>query len=302
VRRVGILLAFPAKDVEGELRLSAFRNVLAQAGWIEGRNLVIDERWAGDDKDRITTGAKELVAFKPDAIIGHGTPHVAALLRETRTIPIVFVTVADPVGSAFVNNYARPAGNVTGFTNSEPTVGGKWLQLLKEIAPGISKVTLIFNPDTAPYGSDFLRAAQAAGNPLSVATNLEPIRDMQDIEKIIAAVGGERNTGLIVVPDIFMSVHRSDILALTKFYGVPAIFGYRYYVTDGGLVSYGVDVADLFKRAANYVNLIFRGATINELPVQRPTKFELVINLRTAKALGLTVPQTLLVAADEIIE
>jgi putative tryptophan/tyrosine transport system substrate-binding protein len=301
VRRLGVLLGFPVKDREGELRVSAFRNALAQAGWIEGRNLVIEERWAGDDKESIAALAKELVTLKLDAIVGHNTPQVAALLGETSSIPIVFTSITNPVGSQFVDSF-RPSGNATGFMNSESTLGGKWLQILKEIAPGISKITLIFDPDVAPFGLDFLQSAQAAGSPLSVKTNLEPIRDRQDMEKVIAAVGSERNTGLIVVPDTFTSAHRTDILALVKLHSVPAIYGYRYFVADGGLVSYGVDVIDLFKRAAGYVDRIFRGATINELPVQRPSKFELVINLKTAKTLGLTLPPTLLATADEVIE
>jgi putative ABC transport system substrate-binding protein len=303
VRLIGIMSANVENDTEGQARHAAFRQGLQQSGWTEGRNIRTQYRWADNDLNLMRTYAKELVELQPDVIIGHTTPVVAALLRETRTIPIIFTTVADPVGSGFVASLAHPGGNATGFINLEASLGGKWLELLKEITPHVTRVAFIFNPQTAPgAGSYFLRAFEAAAASFAVQPIMTPVHDSAEIEAAITALAREHSAGLVVMPDIFTSTNRSRIISLTALHRLPAIYPFRYMALDGGLISYGVDLVDLHRRAASYVDRILRGAQPAELPVQLPTKFELTINLKTAKTLGLDVPATLLARADEVVE
>jgi putative ABC transport system substrate-binding protein len=249
------------------------------------------------------TFAKELVALQPDIILATTTPVVAALLRESRAVPIVFARVADPVSEGFVPNLARPDGNVTGFAFYEPSLVTKWLELLKEIAPSVMRVTVIFDPATAPGGGlHFLRVAEAAAPSVAIALNAAPVHDVAGAERVIAAIAREPNGGLLSLPDVFLTVHREQIIELTMRYRVPTIYQYRYFVAGGGLVSYGPDVIDPYVRAASYGDRILNGQKPADLPVQNPTKYELVINLKTAKALGLDVPLQLQQRADELIE
>jgi len=302
-RRIGVLLGPAESDLEAQSEITAFRRALQDLGWTGDRNVRIAYRWSAGDPDRMRTFAKELVALQPDVILAVSTPVVAALLREPRTVPIVFVRVADPVGDGFVANLAKPGGNVTGFASFEPSLSTKWLQLLKEIAPRVVHVTAMFNPATTSGGGlHFLHLAEAAAASMAIQLKAGPVHDVAGIENVIAAVAREPNGGLWPLPDLFLVVHRELIIELTTRYRVPAIYQSRYIVTDGGLVSYGPDFLDQFGRAAGYVDRILKGQKPADLPVQNPTKYELVINLKTAKALGLTVPPTLLTRADEVIE
>ena len=303
LRRVGMLIGYSENDPETQARLSAFRQGLEHLGWKEGGSIQIDYRFAPASPDQAQVLAKELIALRPDVLIGNSTPATFALLRETRNIPIVFVGVSDPLGSGFVASIARPGGNATGFTNFEPSLTGKWLELLKEIAPGIERAAVIFNPKTAPgEGSFFLGPFESLARSLKVEPMAARVSDPAEIESAVTAIGREPGGGLIVMPDAFTTVHRQLIILLAARYALPAIYPYRYQAVDGGLLSYGVDTVDLLRRAAPYVDRILRGEKPADLPVQAPIKFELVINLRTAKVLGLTVPPTLLARADEVIE
>jgi putative ABC transport system substrate-binding protein len=249
------------------------------------------------------TAAGELVALQPDAILGASTPAVAALLGETRTVPIVFVQVSDPVASGFVHNLAKPDGNVTGFSTFEFSLAGKWLQLLKDVVPSIARVTLMFNPATAPGGgSDYLRFAEAAASSMGIEVKAARVHDVAEIERAIVAVAGDANGGLIHLPDVFLSAHRELTIELTARHRVPTIYYYRFFVSSGGLMSYGIDAIDQYTKAAEYIDRILKGAKPADLPVQSPTKYELVINLKTAKALGLEIPRDVLLVADEVIE
>ena len=246
--------------------------------------------------------AKELVALQPDLILSHNTPTTAALLQQTRTIPIIFAIVSDPVGSGFVASFPRPGGNVTGFTNIEPTMAGKWLELLKEIAPRVDRVAFLFNPATAPYAEYYLGPFKAAAASLAVEAIAAPVHDTSELESVIAAQAREPNGGLVVMPDSFLVAHRAEITSLAARYRLPAVYPFRFFVELGGLLSYGNDLLDNFRRAATYADRILKGAKPSELPVQAPVKFELVINLKTAKALGLNIPMALQQRADELIE
>jgi putative ABC transport system substrate-binding protein len=246
--------------------------------------------------------AKEIVALQPDVILSHITPTTAALLQQTRTMPIVFAAVSDPVGSGFVASFSRPGGNVTGFTSIEPTMAGKWLELLKEIAPRVARVAFLFNPVTAPYAKYFLNPLKVAAPSLGVQAIAAPVRDTSELESVVAAQAREPNSGLIVTPDSFMDVHRAEVTSLAARFHLPAVYPFRQFSEVGGLLSYGNDQADNFRRAAVYVDRILTGAKPSELPVQAPVKFELVVNLKTAKALGLDVPPLLQQRADEVIE
>jgi len=301
-RRIGVLMALAELDPEGQLRLAAFSERLATLGWVEGRNLSLDVRWTAGDVARASAYAKELVALHPDAILTNTSPVTSAIQRETRTIPIVFTAVSDPVGSGFVKTFARPGGNITGFINQESSLSEKWLQMLKEIAPRVKRVAVMFNPDTAPYAEYYLRPLKATGPKLGVETYLATVRSESDIRTAIAALGRQPNEGLIVMADNFMTVNRKLISELAAHNKVPAIYFMGNIVAEGGLISYGVDYVDLFRRAAPYMDRILRGAKPVDLPVEQPTKFELIINRRTAKALGLTIPQSLLISADKVIE
>ena len=303
VRRVGVLMGHAESDPQAQSEITAFRQGLQKLGWT-GRNIRIAYRYGDGEVSRMRTFAKELIALQPDAVLAVTTPAVKALEGETRTIPIVFVRVGDPFGDGLVDNAAKPSGNVTGFTTLEPSIAGKWLQLLKEIAPGIARVTFMFNPATAPYrgGVDFLHITEAAALSAGVKVNAARVHDVADIERVIATVASEGNGGLISAPDVFLSVHRDLTIELAARYRVPTIYQYRYFVTGGGLISYGSDIFAQYAGAAEYIDRILKGAKPTDLPVQTPIKYELVINFKTAKALGLDVPVQLQLRADEVIE
>ena len=303
LRRIGVLSNISESDTEAQSMVKALHRGLRELGWINGRNVQIDHRWAAGNPRQAVAFAKELLALKPDVMVAHTTPSVLALSKETDTIPIVFVQISDPIGTGFITNLAHPGGNITGFTNFESSIGGKWVEMLKEAAPGISRIAFLFNPRTAPYVTRYYQAAlEASARSLGVQPSANPVDNAREIESTIGAFGREPGGGLIVMPDSFNIVHRDQIIALTLQHRLPNISPYRFTVDEGGLMSYGVDQVDLFRRAAAYVDRLFKGANTAELPVQAPTKFELAINLKTAKALGLTVPDKLLVAADEVIE
>ncbi len=302
LRRIGLLMSFPESDPAAQARVAAFREGLQTLGWAEGRNVHIDIRWAADDAALMQRFAKELVALQPDLILSHNTPTTATLLQQTRTIPIVFAVVSDPVGSGFVASFSRPGGNVTGFTNIEPTMAGKWLELLKEIAPSVARVTFLFNPATAPYAESYLSPFRASAASLSLDGIAAPVRDTSELESAIAAQAHAPNGSLVVMTDSFLVAHRAEITSLAARYRLPAVYPFRSFIELGGLLSYGNDLIDSFRRAADYADRILKGTTPSELPVQAPVKFELVINLKTAKALGLTVPASLLATADEVIQ
>ena len=302
-RRIGVLMGYAESDPEGQVRVGAFREGLQRLGWEEGRNIRIDTRWAtpGDAELR-QRFAQELVSLQLDLILSHGTPSTAALLPQTRTIPILFAGVSDPVGSGFVASFPRPGGNVTGFITMEPTMSGKWLELLKEIAPDIARVALLFNPVTAPYVEYWLGPFKAAAASFGLEAIVAPVRDTSELESVTATLAREPNGGLIAIPDTFLAAHRAEVTSLAARYRLPAVYGFRYFPNVGGLMSYGSDQIDDYRRAAIYADRIFKGTKPSELPVQTPVKFELVINVKTAKALGLVIPQAVLARADEVIE
>lgn len=302
IRRIGVLLRIAERDAAAQAQIAAFRQALEELGWTDGRNIRIDYRFAGGDPERIRAYAAELVGAAPDAILAGGTLPLVALQQKTRTVPIVFVQVADPVGQGFVASLARPAGNVTGLSSFEFTMGGKWLEMIKEIAPRVARVAVIFNPETAPYAPYFLRSLEAAAPSLAVELSTAPVRDAAELEVVITALGRAPGGALIVLPDAFTDVHRAAIIALAARYRLPAIYSRRIFAESGGLMSYGDFLVEQYRRAAAYVDLILKGAKPGELPVQASSEFEMVINLKTAKALGLMVPASLLARADEVIE
>jgi putative ABC transport system substrate-binding protein len=301
VRRIGVLMGGDENDPEGKLRLSAFTQALADLGWTHGRNVRMDLRWAANDINRMRALARELVGLQPATILTGTTPTTAAVQRETRTIPIVFANVGDPVTSGIVARLDRPSGNITGFANLEASLSGKWLELLSEIAPGLKRAATMFNPDAA-VASTYMPSFEAAARSLKVVPSAAPVHGDVEIETATTALGREPGGGLVVIPDIFTSAHRAPIILAAARNNVPAVYGFSYFARDGGLLSYGPDPLDLFRRAASYVDRILRGAKLVELPVQLPTKFEMVVNLKTAKALGLAVPPSILLRADEVIE
>jgi len=300
MRRIGVLMGFTESDPTAQSWLAAFRNALAQLGWSEGNNLRIEVRWGAADPDRIRTLAKELVDLRPDAIFNQTTPVTDALARVTQTIPIVFVYVADPIGSGFAASLARPGRNITGFTYVEPTTGGKWVELLKEIAPRTAHVALLFNPETAP--KFYMPSIQAAASSFAVEASMAPVHARDEIAGVIAAQARSPGGGLIVMPDVFNDANGELIIALATSSGVPAIYPRPVFAETGGLIAYGADLAEQFRQAAGYIDRILKGANPGDLPVQQPTKFELVINLKTAKPLGLEISPTLSARADEVIE
>ena len=302
MRRIGVLMGFAESDREGQAFVAAFREGLQKLGWVEGRNIRIDARWAAGDTGLMQRFAKELVALQPDLILSHLTPTTTALLQQTRTIPIVFALVADPIGSGFVASFPRPGGNVTGFIFTEPTMAGKWLELLKEIAPRITRVAMLFNPTSATYAEYWLKPFKAAAPSFAVEAIAAPVRDRSELETVIAAQAREPNGSLIAMPDSFTDAHRVEITSLAARYRLPAVYPFRFFAEVGGLLSYGVDRTDNFRRAAAYVDRILKGEKPADLPVQAPTKYELVINLKTAKAIGLTIAPNLLALANEVIE
>jgi putative ABC transport system substrate-binding protein len=300
MRQIGVLMGFAEGDVAAQFWLAAFRDALSRLGWSEGNNLRIEVRWGAADPDRIKMLAKELVDLRPDAIFDQTTPVTDALARATQRIPIVFVYVADPIGSGFTASLARPGRNITGFTYLETTTGGKWVELLKEIAPRTANVALLFNPETAP--KFYMSSVQAAASSLAVEARLAPIHAMDEIAGVIAAQARTPGGGLLVMPDVFNDANLELIIKLAASSGVPAIYPRPVFAESGGLIAYGADLAEQFRQAAGYIDRILKGANPGDLPVQMPTKFELVINLKTAKALGLSVPLGLLNAAEEVIE
>jgi putative ABC transport system substrate-binding protein len=301
VRRVGVLMFGEENDPVWKPRLSAFTQALADLGWTDGRNVRMDLRWHGDDASRIRALAQELVGLRPDIILANTTAATAALQRETPTVPIVFAGLTDPVATGVVPRLDRPSGNVTGFALLETSLGGKWLELLSEIAPGLKRAAIMFSPETST-ASLYMPSLERAAGSLKVAAIIAPVHDEGEIETAIVALGREPRGGLVVMPDIFTSVHREPIVLAAARNNVPAVYGFSYFPRDGGLLSYGVDQVDIWRRAATYVDRMLRGAKPAELPVQLPTKFEMVVNLKTAKALGLTLPQSILLRADEVIE
>ena len=302
MRRIGVLMGYAESDPEGQAYVAAFREGLQQLGWAEGRNIRIDSRWAALDAEAMQRFAKELVTLQPDVILSQSTPITAALLQQTRTIPIIFGLVADPLGSGFVASFPRPGGNVTGFILLEPTMAGKWVELLKEIAPRVNRVAILFNPVTAPFAEYFLNPFKAAARSFAVEAIVAPVRDTSELESAIAAQARAPNGGLIAMPDSFTTAHRAEIVSLAARYRLPAVYPRRYFTELGGLLSYGIDQVDNFRRAATYVDKILKGAKPSELPVQAPVKFELVINLKTVKALGLDMHSSFYWRADEMIE
>jgi ABC-type uncharacterized transport system substrate-binding protein len=302
MRRVGVLIGFAETDPDVQSWFAAFRGSLAKLGWTEGSNFQIELRWASDDPDRMKTFAKELVDLRPDAILSVTTPVTNALVRETQTIPIVIVTVADPMASGFVTNVGRPGGNVTGFALYEPSMGGKWLELLKRIAPGVTRVALLFNPTTSVPIKFYMASIQAAALSFTVQASAAPVHAQDEIEGVIAALAGNPGAGLIAMPDLFNTINRDVIIAWTARYRIPAIYFLRSFADSGGLISYGPDFAEQYPQAAGYIDRILKGEKPGDLPIQMPIQVPLIINLRTANALGLDVPLGLLNAADEIIE
>jgi putative ABC transport system substrate-binding protein len=302
-RRIGVLMGYDESDPEGKARLSGFTQGLTELGWTEGLNVRMEVRWAADNVDRMRALAKELVDLQPDVILASNTPATSALQRETRMIPIVFSTVSDPVGEGFIGSVSRPGGNITGFINLEASMGGKWLQLLKEIAPGVNRAAIMFNsymPGGA--GSYYLSAFEEAARSLKVEPITAPVHSDAEIETVITSLGREPGSGLVVPADVFTSNHRALIILLAARNNIPAVYYLSTFAREGGLLSYGPDIVDIFRRSASYVDRILRGAKPVDLPVQLPTKFEMAVNLKTAKALGLTMPQSILLRADEVIE
>jgi len=300
-RLVGALFAMAPSDPEAEMRVKAFESGLRELGWVEGRNMRLEYRWAPRDLGLLLSQATELVSLGPDVILATGTPVVAAL-RQGNPPPVVFVQVTDPIGNGFVPNLSRPGGYLTGFTSFEFTVGSKWLEALKHVAPAVQRVALIFNPDTAPFAHLFWQPVVEAAPAFDVEPIQTPVRDASEIKHAIETFAREVNGGLMVLPDVSTTSYRDLIIALAARHRLPAIYPFRYFAASGGLMSYGSDLADVYRRAAAYVDRILKGVAPGDLPVQAPSKFELVINLKTANALGLTVPPLWLGRADEVIE
>jgi putative ABC transport system substrate-binding protein len=302
VRRLGVLMALSESDPMGQARIAAFRQALAHLGWTEGSNLKIEWRWTGGNIERVREYAAELVRLAPDVIIANGTPSVAALKDATTTIPIVFTVVNDPVAQGFIASMAHPGGNITGFSFLDYSMVGKSLEMLKQIAPGIVRAGVMFNPDTYPYYEIHLRSFETVARLLSIELLGAPVRDPAGIEDAAAKLAQRPGSALLVTPDPFMNAHRGTVIRAANQERVPATYSYRQYVQEGGLTSYGPDSVDIFARSASYVDRILKGTKPADLPVEPPIKFELAINLKTAKALGLEVPPTLLSLADEVIE
>jgi putative ABC transport system substrate-binding protein len=302
MRQIGVLISTREDDPEAQQRVALLRQGLKELGWTEGRNINVDYRWVGGDAARAKTHAAELVSQKPDLIIANSTLSLAAVRNETSTIPIVFLVVGDPIGQGFVSSLARPGGNITGFTAFEFATSAKWLELIKEIVPEVRRIAFMFNPAGGSYAEKFVQAIAPVASSSAIDLMVRPIRDAAEIDQALIAVSGEPKGGLIVSPDAFTTSNRELIISLAARYRLPAIYPYRYFAVDGGLLSYGHDSNEPWRRAPAYVDKILRGASPADLPIQQPTKFELVINLRTAKALGLTIPPQLLDRADELIE
>jgi len=294
-------MSLAADDPRWKALLAGLRDGLARLGWIEGSTIHIDYRSAGGDPDQFSVLAKELIALHPEVIFAQSTPVAAALLRETHAIAIVFVEVSDPIGSGFIASLAHPGGNLTGIIQYEPGIAGKWLAMLKEIAPNIARVALLANPKGTAYDY-FLQNATAAASSLGIEIISSPVDNVADIERSISSLARQDNSGLLCPPETFITAHRNLVIALAAKHRLPAVYAWRYFVTDGGLMSYGIDLVDVYQQSATYVDHILRGANPADLPVQSPTRYETALNLKTAKALGFSVPASLLVRADEVIE
>jgi ABC-type uncharacterized transport system substrate-binding protein len=303
IRRIAVLAPLAENDPEMTARLAGFRRGLEKRGWSEGRNVRMDTRFAPDSSaDQAQVQAKELIALQPDVLLAQATPLVTALQRESRVIPIVFASVADPIGSGFVASLPRPGGNITGVMLYEASVSGKWLAMLKEIAPQLERAAFVVNPKTAPYYNYYLRAAETLSGSLGIKLVPSLVENSADLERAIGAFARTPNGGLLMPPDASTQVHRDLIIVLAAQYSLPAVYWERLFVAAGGLMSYGTDYVDIYRQAASYVDRILRGDKPADLPVQAATKFETIINLKTAKALGLTVPPGLLLAADDVID
>ena len=303
MRRIGVIMPEFESHPESQSRKAALQGRLQELGWTVGRNLQIDYRWGMGDLERTRAATADVLSLAPDVILAVASPAVATLQKATRTIPIVFVAVSEPIAQGFVASLAHPGGNITGFTFLEPTFGAKWLELLKEIAPRVRRVGFMFNPDMSPYSALFYHSLETAAQNLAVEPVVAAVRQSEDIEAAMTMLASEPSSGLILPPDPFTIAHRKHIGELAIRHRVPAIYAFRFLLADGGgLVSYGVSIPNLFRQAAEYIDRIFRGEQPADLPVQQPTKFERVINLKAAKALGLEVPPMLLALADEVIE
>jgi putative tryptophan/tyrosine transport system substrate-binding protein len=302
VRRIGVLMGVPEKDAEGQARIAALQKGLRELGWHDGRNLRIEYRWAAADAERARLLAVEMIGLGLEVIVANSTAVVAALQQQTKTTPVIFIVGIDAVASGFVSSLAKPGGNITGLTTFEPEMSGKWLGLLKEMEPKLARVALMYNPATQTAHQAFFRSVQAAASALSVETATSPVGDRSKIADAITTIGREPNSGLIVVPDVFTSANANLIIERAAQLRLPAIYPFTFFARNGGLVSYGVDVADLFRRSAPYVDRILKGERPADLPVQTPNKFQLAINLKTAKVLGLDISPSLLTRADEVIE
>jgi putative ABC transport system substrate-binding protein len=302
MRRVGVLLGVPENDPETKSRIKAFRLGMRDAGWIEGRNVQIEYWYAGTDRDAINKNVTEVIRVAPDVIVANSTPVMAALRAATTTIPIVFVVVNNPVGQGFISNLTNPGGNVTGFSFIEPEIVGKWINLLRDVKPDLARLALLFNPDTAPYYNAYLRSFKASPQQPGVEVNPAHVRNAAEVEQTIAELARDQRSGLIVGADPFTVATRVVILKSAEQHRVPLICPYRQFIHDGGLMSYGPDTADVFRRSSSYVDRILKGERVGNLPVQSPDKFELVVNLKTAKTLGISMRESFLLLADEVIE
>lgn len=304
MRTIGILLNADENEVDAQRRLAAFRRGMNTLGWVEGKNFRIEMRWGRGDRDLVQSLAQDLVRIASEVILSNGTPSTVALQRETSRIPIVFAQVTDPVGEGLVASLNRPGGNITGFSAYDSEMGGKWMELLKEIAPGVKRAALLFNPRTAPGGGTKLiwPHLESAARAMSVEPVSMPVASAADIERSLRSHASTSGGGLVVMPDGFMFLNSARVVELANELGIPAIYPFRLFATIGGLMTYGVDGGDLNLRAASYVDRILKGEKLSDLPVQAPTKYETVLNLKTARALGLTVPAALQVGADEVIE
>jgi putative ABC transport system substrate-binding protein len=302
MRRIGLMTSYAENDPKTFSSVTALRQGLLQLGWTEGRNILLEYRWSASSPDMMRKLAKDLVDLRPDVILTVNTPVTAAVLRETRTIPVVFVQVGDPMGSAFVASFPRPGGNATGFNNIPLTMSSKWLELLMEIVPRTVRVMFLFNPPTAPYAPRFFEPLKAAASAIGVDAVATPVHDPAELETAIAAFAREPDSGLIVLPNAFMLAHRDLVIASAARHRLPAVYAFRFFAQSGGLISYGNVAADSFRQAATYIDRILRGTKPADLPVQAAVKFELVVNLKTAKAMGLTIPESFLLRADEVIE
>jgi putative tryptophan/tyrosine transport system substrate-binding protein len=305
VRRIGVLMGPREDDLDGQARAAVLVQGLGALGWHEGGNLYIDWRWAGSDPALVERYAAELVALSPDVLLTMTALSIKALQRLTSTIPIVFANVSDPVGQGFVASLARPGGNITGFSNyNDPPMAGKWLGMLMQIAPPVARVAVLYNPAVSPaaFYRDRIRQIEGAAPSLAVSVQAAPCQDDAEIEAMMAGLAREKHGGVLVLPDPFTLVHRGTIVVLTALYRLPAVYPFRFFTAAGGLMSYGIEIEDVYRRSTAYVDRILKGAKPGDLPVQNPTKFQLVINLKTAQALGVTIAPSLLAAADEVIE